>query len=82
MELLIRLAFTLVMEIIMYGIGRAAIAILTLGRYRAERPKEMFRGGHWLAGSGAPGVVPAGLAQMVGVAVFTLFWIVFYALRN
>lgn len=43
MAIVIELAFYLLMEVILYTIGRAVIPIISLGRARAIHTKEFFR---------------------------------------
>ena len=49
--MVLEIVFGFVMEVLMYGIGRAAIAVLTFGRARAERrytaTGALIAGWHW-----------------------------------
>jgi hypothetical protein len=80
MGILIEFAFYLVMELVMYNIGRAVIAVLSFGRARAGGLKEAFSTTHGQPATGI--VVPAGMTQLIGVAAFSAFLIVFFAVRN
>ncbi|WP_338761011.1 hypothetical protein [Massilia sp. METH4] len=70
--------FNVLMEVIMYNIGRAAIAVFSFGRVRTEGFSESVSAGT----RDGRIVVPVMAAQLIGVTLFSLFWIVFFALRK
>ena len=69
---MIEFALSFLMEVILYGIGRATVAILSLGRFRAERLKDLFPGNkvHSLEDTH---VVPIMLCQLIGAGVLVVF---------
>ena len=75
--------FSLLMDVVMYNIGRAAIAVFSFGRVRTEGLLEIVSPGARARGMrDGRCVVPVMAAQLIGVALFSLFWIVFFALRK
>lgn len=72
MGIIVEFALAFVMEVIMYGIGRGTIAVLSLGHARAERFNEMIGKDHRSHDTaGMQLVVPVPATQIIGVAVFT-----------
>lgn len=73
----------LLWELILYNIGRAVIAVFSLGRARAESLKEALRTSE--PAIGVPGtqvVIPAMWTQFVGVAAFMLAITLLLAFRK
>jgi hypothetical protein len=63
----------LIMELLLYNIGRAVIAVVSLGRARAENLKEAFRTGAPPIGDArTPVVVPALATQFIGGVALSL----------
>lgn len=83
MDFVIGLVGHAVMELLMYNIGRATIFLISFGRVRTQRVRELVS--NRVASPGMDEgriVIPAGIAQLIGVAMFSLFWVVFFALRR
>ena len=70
--IMIELAWGFLMEVILYGIGRATVAILSLGRVRAERLKDLPPGKQ-VHGFPDTHIVPIMLCQVIGAAVLVAF---------
>lgn len=83
MGIIVELALTFVMEVIMYGIGRAAIAVLSLGRARAEGFTEILGTNHRSDGTADTRfVVPVLATQLIGIAAFTAAVTLLFALQK
>jgi hypothetical protein len=78
MALIIELAFYLLMEVIVYGLGRVSIFIFTLGHVRAENAKEIISmNNQGYAERDSKIVVPAMVAKILGVAVLTALFMLY-----
>jgi hypothetical protein len=69
--LVLELVFYVLVEILFYQLGRAAIFVGSLGRVRAQRLRELISKKHW---PHADGQVAAGVSvertQIIGLLVF------------
>jgi hypothetical protein len=70
---MIEFAFGFLMEVILYGIGRATVAVLSLGRIRAERFRDLFPGNQVCSAQGTHIIVPIMVCQLIGAGVLVAF---------
>ena len=77
MPFLIEFALSLLMDVVMYGLGRAAVFVFSCGQARAEGLREAFgRAGPPSGVRDDKIVVPAWACQMIGVLVFAILVVV------
>jgi hypothetical protein len=76
MPIVIEFAFYLLMEVILYGIGRLVIAIISLSRARAVDTREFFTGYFVAYDEQGKMLVPAWGAAVVGaLTLFGVVWL-------
>lgn len=68
--MILEFTFYLFMEVLMYGLGRVVIPIITLGRARAFRFKEICTKYPYMQDEGGKMLVPEWMTVMVGFLTF------------
>lgn len=79
---MLELTLSIFMELFLYNLGRATIAIVSLGHVRTESLKEAFAFRKRSDAGDTGNVVPASIGQLVGGLVFTLFLMVLVAVNR
>jgi hypothetical protein len=83
MAVIIEFAFYLLMDVIMYALGRATIFIFILGHVRAENAKEMISmRNQACAGRDSKLTLPALAAKVIGIAVFTALLMLYSSFKT
>lgn len=81
MAFVIEFFFYIIMEIIMYWVGRIAVAVFSLGHARYESAGEIFGNKAIINDNKNISTnVPAGVCQIIGAIVFTLSLMIFFKL--
>jgi hypothetical protein len=82
MMIVAEFAFYLFMEVLMYSLGRFIIPIISFGRARAVRPREIFsKDMHPAYDDDGKMLVPEWAAVVIGVLTLTAAFSIFFALR-
>jgi hypothetical protein len=81
MMIIAEFAFYLFMEVLMYSLGRFVIPIISFGRARAVRTREIFSKSPVAYADDGKMLVPEWGAAMIGVLTLTLAVTIYFALR-
>ncbi len=78
--MILEFTFYLFMEVLMYGLGRIVIPILTFGRARAFRLKEICTKYPYMQDEGGKMLVPEWMTVLVGFLTFMTLITIGFAL--